>query len=1127
MNIMKLTLIFILLFALIGYSKEHPRDKNISDSQSIAKTSLDDITLTLLNAGNWGYWARYDGQSAHNPDGNSGGFYPRGTAAAVYQDGLVWGAWFENDPPDKPVRVGGFEYVIGTTPGWIEPDGQPVSSNDPRLRMYRIRTDYKDFENNLAGLVKGAAEFYSVDEDAVTTDQLQDIYDQYESDYMNWPADLGAPFVDVDADGTYDPDVDTPGLANADQVTWFVVNDLNAANTAALYGTDPIGIELQATFWAYNQPNSTLGQIIFKKYKFINKGSEIADSMFVAIFSDPDVGTYTDDFVGCDIEQSIGFAYSGFRTDDDYASFGLPPAAVGYDFFQGPLVDGVAGQDINANGVDDAEDYGVFDLKRVGPGKVNLPMTSFVYFAAGSPYDDPSNGEYDGAKMYYNMLNGYTPTPDLQNPTPYTIGSGAGAGEPTKFPLSGDPFFKTGDLDGEGTNFAPGDRRIVLSSGPFTLAPGDTQEVVVAVVGGIIRDGGDNRNAVSQMKLNDRFAQFLYNNLFEDVPRPPSAPDPTWVEVEGKIGIEWQSNSEAVAASEAEGALGYKFEGYNVYQLPSPNASLEDGVKIATYDVINGVQIIRREAFLPSFGDVVTVPIQNGTDSGIKRHIQIGEDYLTGGPLLNGTTYYFAVTAYNFVDDPTSTEPSLESNFELIQAIPQGSDPKGKVNADPGSELEVFYEGPSDGEVLVTVIDPKLTTGDDYEVFFETDDDTNSATYGELVWNVRNGSGTVVLANQPQASSLDESDLQPFFDGLQVKVSGPNLIVKDWDWEDTGDVSPLYPDYEDGRWISGEDWGGNALFGGLGMAHIFWAADPGVDPGDFVDVEIRFTHMVSYDDTSGDGEYTFGENGGEAYTFDITKGQKAFMYETWDAGNYLSFSDVPFQAWDVSDPNNPRQLNVVVRDRDTNGQWDLGTGDGPYNYVWIMEDDYDPTGAAWDASTPEKDFMDIIWNGPGGGAVPAYYVLWGVQRGSRPFLARDGVLSVIPAKVNTENDIFSFTAPVFEQGADIEEESVKKVSVFPNPYYAANTQETSRFNTFVTFVHLPQKVTIRIFDLGGIQVRKLEKDNDSQFIRWDLLNEEELPVASGMYIAHIDMGDLGEKVLKLMIIQGQQILRFY
>jgi hypothetical protein len=61
---------------------------------------------------------------------------------------------------------------------------------------------------------------------------------------------------------------------------------------------------------------------------------------------------------------------------------------------------------------------------------------------------------------------------------------------------------------------------------------------------------------------------------------------------------------------------------------------------------------------------------------------------------------------------------------------------------------------------------------------------------------------------------------------------------------------------------------------------------------------------------------------------------------------------------------------------------------------------------------------------------------------------------------------------------------------------------------------------IRIFNLAGNLVRVLEKESDSQFFHWDLLNSSGRFVASGLYIAHIDMPDLGvSKTLKLAIVQ--------
>jgi hypothetical protein len=63
-------------------------------------------------------------------------------------------------------------------------------------------------------------------------------------------------------------------------------------------------------------------------------------------------------------------------------------------------------------------------------------------------------------------------------------------------------------------------------------------------------------------------------------------------------------------------------------------------------------------------------------------------------------------------------------------------------------------------------------------------------------------------------------------------------------------------------------------------------------------------------------------------------------------------------------------------------------------------------------------------------------------------------------------------------------------------------------------------------------VRTIEKDNASEFQRWDLLNHDGLPVASGMYIAHIEVtlptdGSTAEKILKFAIIQEQEVLDVY
>ena len=76
--------------------------------------------------------------------------------------------------------------------------------------------------------------------------------------------------------------------------------------------------------------------------------------------------------------------------------------------------------------------------------------------------------------------------------------------------------------------------------------------------------------------------------------------------------------------------------------------------------------------------------------------------------------------------------------------------------------------------------------------------------------------------------------------------------------------------------------------------------------------------------------------------------------------------------------------------------------------------------------------------------------------------------------------------------------------------------------------HLPEKAVIRIFNLAGQLVRTLHKDSPDQFYLWDLQNEHQFLVASGLYILHIEMPELGKvKVLKLGIMLGVEVPDYY
>ncbi|MEX0602629.1 MAG: hypothetical protein WD295_04755, partial [Bacteroidota bacterium] len=576
--------------------------------------------------------------------------------------------------------------------------------------------------------------------------------------------------------------------------------------------------------------------------------------------------------------------YNGNPTDAEFIKFNLPPPAVGYDFLAGPAV---------FTGV--ATDTAVFDLKKKA-GYVNLPMTSFSWFAAGSAIEDPPFS-YEGGLRWNRMLRGFVPDPSTQPERLYPSGSFP----PSKFPLSGEPNIAgSGFVDGQGADwsFSPGDRRIVLSTGPFTLAPGDTQEVVVGVVGGL---GADRFSSVAVMKANDAAVQTTYDLLFQ-VSQPPAVPQPVATELDGQVIIEWGSNTGRVRQTERELAQpgNYTFEGYNVYQLPAPGSPKSEWRRLATYDLVNSVGVILSTEFDLEAAAFLQKPIQFGSNSGIKRNFILNRDFVTGiDKLYNGQEYYIAVTAYSRPLDLGYLE-ALESGANILTVRPK-KPYATQTNSAFGDEITVTHSsGNSDGIITASVVSPIALTGQSYVVGFDT-------TGGSITWFVQRGSQKVVSGITEQIGD------GPIVDGIQIGVNGPPLRGKSFAYASASpaNLSPVAvaeQAYTGGRWFTGGNHGGEIFFGGVFMEPNFWGATT-LGPADYKTVAIKFSPMQSYTDLNGDGEYS----SGEPYVVTGPHIQNAFMYQTFSGAAYRGFNPIPFTAWDVSNPANPVQLNVVLR----------------------------------------------------------------------------------------------------------------------------------------------------------------------------------------------------------------------
>ncbi len=1081
---MRSTMILLLVSALVAprAAQAETKEKTVAKGGGSNRT-LGTPNATYLNINKISTYLRADGRADLDVTSNNSGLvYPKGSSkTAIFQSGFLWGARVQGDPQ---VRVGGSAYRTGLQTGKLLSPGVSEDPNLPKNRIYRVRPDWRnaDLSSEVRDEGRSAAEVRA----------------QYERDWNEWPATDGAPYKDVDSNHAYNPSVDIAGVPGADQTVWFVCNDNNSTNTQNLYGALPMGIEVQYTIWAYAQEGA-LGNMIFKSYTMINKGTSQLDSMYVCQWSDPDLGNAADDFVGCDTSLSIGFVYNAGNTDATYNP--LPPPASGFDFFQGPIVPSAGSQAIFRG--------------RVKDGYRNLPMTAFFYFINQDPtLTDPTQGAIAGSSQFYNFFRGRIGLTGqlFQDPQ----------GNPTTFTLTGDPQSGRGWLDGQ--QFPAGDRRMGLASGPFAMAPGDTQEIVVAEIAAGAIPGVDRLSAVGLLKFFDRAAQLAYDNFFQ-LPSPPPLPKVTVTELNNSIVLNWGNDLNAVKATETSNTRGFRFQGYNVYQLPSASATITEAKKIATFDIPgDGVTRITDQVFDPETGVVTGKVVQLGTDSGIKRYLQIRNDALNGGtPLINGIRYYFAVTAYSFNPDPNSVPNNIEDPLQIITVVPHSENPGIRMPLSYGDTASVDHAGRSDGAAVPFIVDPSRTTGKSYKVIFrnipetfvygpDSNGDRDTVTTDIMYWYLVSGADTLYRSNNlgtaiafdPGTHNLAEDFpatfgdefSYPVIDGMFMSVSGPapqlnaarSRYVSGTDWTSAGGA---------GRFTGSPSLFSSQVTAATNVGTYLGSTGAGAPAAQFTDVEFRF-----------------GNNGS------LT--QKAYRYRRMGTPNNYRFQDytnVPFQVWDVSGTT-PRQLNVGYRDNDNSGAWEPS---GALEILFVATSTYDgdnPTTFTYgttvgsDAnSIPLGDFQLLAeW-------VSANGVAADIQ---------ESKILVSPNRVLTVNDSYTFTAPAPTQNLQTAKNDVSQINVFPNPYYGVNTEEINKYQRFVTFNHLPDNAIIRIFNLAGVQIREIRKDastSPGQFMRWDLANESGLPVGSGLYIAHIEMPDLGaSKVLKLAIVQEQQIL---
>ena len=147
--------------------------------------------------------------------------------------------------------------------------------------------------------------------------------------------------------------------------------------------------------------------------------------------------------------------------------------------------------------------------------------------------------------------------------------------------------------------------------------------------------------------------------------------------------------------------------------------------------------------------------------------------------------------------------------------------------------------------------------------------------------------------------------------------------------------------------------------------------------------------------------------------------------------------------------------------------------------------------------------------------------------GGNQGMEKGSVLRIVTNKTNQLTDEFTVTAP--KQASSDPVEDVKMINVFPNPYMGRHelegTDSVLPLPKYVTFNHLPtsQDVYFKIFNVAGTMVANFQKSTTTQYQKWNMRNSNDFPLASGVYVIHIDMPGLNtSKVLKFAMVTEEE-----
>jgi hypothetical protein len=137
------------------------------------------------------------------------------------------------------------------------------------------------------------------------------------------------------------------------------------------------------------------------------------------------------------------------------------------------------------------------------------------------------------------------------------------------------------------------------------------------------------------------------------------------------------------------------------------------------------------------------------------------------------------------------------------------------------------------------------------------------------------------------------------------------------------------------------------------------------------------------------------------------------------------------------------------------------------------------------------------------------------------------IYKISTSKPFRTGDKYEFSVRSTRYDEQLAKTELDKIAVVPNPYVAAASWEPrnpfrfGRGERRIWFINLPEECTIRIYTVRGYLVDTVEHSGSQSegAESWDLVSKDGMDIAYGIYVFHVDVPGVGEKIGRFAVIK--------